>query len=248
MDTSPPRDDTASDDDALFVRSQLEILQILRKIQKTQSLLHISCPQENRGVVTTILSVDTNTFIIDAAPDDNINAILQRSASNQLQTHLEKILISFKAGPASPCMFEKKPALSLPIPSTVHRLQRRRFYRVNVPVSNPATVSFKLGIQEWSFPLHDINAGGMAIHDDTLSLDAQAGILVRDARLHLPGIGDVNLDVLFVRTQDQQLESGRPIRRIGCTFLNLSGQAQMNIQGYITHIERQEIARRKGFL
>lgn len=236
------------DDDPLLVRSKLEILQILRKIQKEQSLLHISCAQENRGVVTTILAVENDTFIIDAAPDNEVNAILQRTTNNQLQTHLEKILVSFEAGPATACLFEKKPALSLPLPHLLHRLQRRRFYRVNVPISNPATVSFKLGIQVWTFPLHDINAGGMAIHDDSLSLDAQAGVLVRDARLHLPGAGDLSLDVLFVRTQDQTLESGRSIRRIGCTFLDLSGQAQMTIQSYITQIERQEIAKRRGFL
>ncbi len=250
MSTNATTSSSPPEHDALRTYSKLEILQTLRKIQRNQILLHISSTTEERGVVTTILDVPaTNThFIIDAAPDNEVNQLLARSTSNRLETYVDRILVSFETGAAQACEFKKKPALSLPLPESVHRLQRRRYYRVSIPVSNPASISFALKDKQWNFPLHDINAGGVALHDDTLSLEAQAGILIRDAQLILPGVRTLNLDLLFIRTQDHALPSGRPIRRIGCTFLNLTGDAQMAIQTYINQIERQEIARQKGLL
>lgn len=238
------------EDDSLRLFSKLEIQQILRKIERDQTLLHISASGQDIGVVTTILKVDAaqGIFIIDSAPKQETNLRLQQSRQNQLQTYVDRILIKFDTGPATPCEFDGKPALTLALPQSVHRLQRRRSYRVSVPISNPAIATLIIDDKTWSFPLHDINASGMALHDESMTLEARSGLLVRDVSLYLPGIATLQLDLLFVRAQDETLASGRAVRRIGCTFLDLPGQAQTALQAYISQIERQDIARRRGLL
>ena len=246
-----PRDEELN---SYQVHSRREILTLLRALEQQRQLITMLVNGSPDAVITSVLGVDeeNNALIIDRVSDPAMNQRIVESDSLSFESVLDRIRIMFIVTEAQECSYEDLPALSVPIPDSVIRLQRREYYRVPTPITNPVRctlpIQHELGTETVTLTLQNVSGGGVALIDDKKVLDATFGTIYRDCRIHLPG-NTVVVTALEVRNcQDVTLPTGKSVRRIGCLFIELPPAMLAAIQRYITKLEREQNAKITGML
>src|SRR5690606_8041776 len=130
-------------------------------------------------------------------------------------------------------------------------VQRREYYRVDVPITEPASCTVTLagdsGMKTIVLDIKDISAGGISVFDNAHALDNSLGTLYLDCRLELPEAGTVVTSLRVMRSQDERLNNGKETRLLGFQFFELPNPMNFIVQQYIGKLERKLNAKRRGF-
>lgn len=237
---------------AYQVHSRREIIALLRGIGEQHQLITMLINGGADVVVTSILEVDdaNDAVIIDCAPSALLNRRIVETDDISFEAALDKIRILFSAPGADTCLHEGRPALRIAIPTTMIRLQRREYYRVNTPIDHPLRCSIPLppdlGASIYAVPLVDISCGGIAILDEKKMLGNTHGREYKDCHIDLPGIEAITVTLQIRNSQELTLFNGKTNRRLGCMFIELSNAMLAVVQRYIMHIERERNAKLHG--
>ena len=238
------------------VGSRLDVVALLRQIGEKHQLVRMLVRGEADVCVTTVLAVDpaTNTMVLDRSIERLQNERILAVGTVRCETSLDKIRILFTAENLRPTLFEGEAVLRADIPASLVRLQRRQFYRMETPVSNPVRAFLPLppelaaetGATCAAFPLHDISCGGIAIFDSHFQLDNTIGARFANCRIELPEIGPVTVTLEVRYSHDLTLLNNKSKRRIGLQFVDISRGGAASVQRYITKLERERNARLAG--
>lgn len=235
------------------VHSRREIIGLLRNVEHHKQLLSMHINRGAEAVVTSILAVDdtNDTVIIDSAPNEEMNQRIVANDNISFETVLDHIRILFFSNRAERCVYENLPALRIPLPSNLIRLQRREYYRVPVPMSMAVRCEIPVTDEQGeveivNVPLQNVSGGGIAIIDDRKRLDNTPGYIYKDCRITLPGNTIVVTSLQVKNSQDLNLANGKTSRRIGCLFIELSKPMLAAVQRFITKLEREQNAKATG--
>ena len=234
------------------VESRREIIALLRSIGEKNQLIRMLIHGESDVCVTSILDVapDSNTLILDCSINREQNQRIVAAKRISFETTLDKIRILFSADSVQETTFQNSPALKTAIPASLIRLQRREYYRMATPVSNPVRALIpmpdELGGGTNVFPLADISCGGIAILDNKLLLGNTIGHNYPACRIDLPDVGTVVTTLQIRNSLDLTLLNSKTNRRLGCEFVDISRGNLANVQRYITKLERERNARIAG--
>ncbi len=234
------------------IASRREIISLLRNIGEKNQLIRMLIHGEADVCVTSILDVDpdTNTVILDRSINREQNLRILAAKRVSFETTLDRIRILFTGENVTETVFQNGPALKVAIPATLIRLQRREYYRMATPVSNPVRaiipMSEELGGGTAIFPLADISCGGIAILDNKLMLGDTIGINYLGCRIDLPDIGTVMTTLQVRNSLDITLLNNKANRRLGCAFVDISRGNLAMVQRYITKLERERNSRIAG--
>lgn len=233
------------------VDARREIVALLRQIGDSKQLVRMLVRGESDVCVTAILKVDPDGagVILDRSIDPAQNQRILAAGRVFFETSLDKIRIVFAADGVQATEFEGAPALLVAVPASMIRLQRREFYRMTTPVSNPVRVLIPMEDApggSHSFPLGDISCGGIAILDNALVLGNTIGQTYPDCRIELPEGGPVTINLQIRNSLDLTMLNSKRNRRLGCAFVNLTGAGMAHVQRYITRLERERNARLAG--
>ncbi len=234
------------------VTSRREIVALLRGIGEKNQLIRMLIHGEADVCVTSILTVDPdgNKLILDCSINPEQNKRILTAKALSFETTLDKIRILFATGVVTQITYKNAPALQVAIPDTMVRLQRREYYRMATPVSNPVPViipmSEEMGGGTQMFPLADISCGGIAILDNKLVLGNTIGINYLNCKIELPDIGTVLTNLQVRNSMDLTLLNSKTNRRLGCAFVDISRGMLAGVQRYITKLERERNARIAG--
>ncbi len=234
------------------VESPREIVALLRQLGEKNQLIRMLVRGEADVCVTSILDVDPDNdeLILDCSIDKEQNKRILAAKSVSFETSLDKIRILFSTEQVEATSFEGAPAMKMAIPESMIRLQRREFYRMATPVTNPVRVTIpiplELGGGTSVFPLSDISCGGIAIFDNKLLLGNTIGKNYEGCRIELPDIGPVSTNLQVRNSLDLTLLNSKSNRRLGCEFIGISRGNLANVQRYITKLERERNARLAG--
>ena len=236
------------------VTARREITSLLRSLQQHNQLITMLVGGGADPVITTVLDVDEENGVLylDCAPTPAQNRRIAASDNISFETMLDHIRILFFASQIKEDTHDGLPALSMAIPPSVIRLQRREYYRVQTPISNPVRctlqIQHELGAESITVPLKNVSTGGVAIVDEKKILDNTIGLVYKDCQIHLPGNTTVITSLQVRNSQDVNLPNGRVVRRIGCLFIDLPKSMLTAIQRYITKLEREQNAKTSGLL
>lgn len=234
------------------VHSRREILALLRSLQAQGQLITMLAAGGPDPVVTTVLEVDeeNNVVYIDCAPHAAQNRRIAESDNISFETVLDHIRILFFASDVKETTHDGLPALRMAIPPSLIRLQRREFYRVQTPITNPVRCTIMIqrehGMEPVNVVLKNVSGGGVAIVDEKKELDNTIGLVYKDCQIHLPGNTTVVTSLQVRNSMDATLPNGRVVRRIGCLFIELPKPMLAAIQRYITKLEREQNAKATG--
>ena len=242
-----------NDKNPYSIQAAREIIALLRALEEKKQLIRMLINGGTEAIVTSILEVDVgnNALIIDCAIGATLNQHIIEANKVSFETTLDKIRILFTATKVTSCLHQNRPALRISIPTSLVRLQRREFYRVTTPVSDPVRCTIPLpedGANEKliTLALLDVSCGGISIVDENKALDDTPGRIYRDCVIDLPGLGSVTTSLSVMNSEDQTLLNNRKRRRLGCQFIELSPSALTLIQRYISKLERNLSAKLRG--
>lgn len=233
------------------VNSRREVVSILRNVAEHNQLVRMQANKGADSAMTSILAVDEFEVIIDCASSAVINQRLLESNEIAFDTALDSIRITFSVPSAESCLHDDRPALRIPLPTNLVRLQRREFYRVKTPVTNPVRCTILLPGEDGAegltivAPLYNVSGGGIAIIDEKKQIDVDFSHVYENCRIDFPG-GAVVVSLQVRSAQNITLVNGKQIRRLGCEFVNPSRGTEAAIQRYITKLEREQNARATG--
>lgn len=234
------------------VQSRREIVALLRQIGEKKQLIRMKIKGEADVCVTSILDVDGDdgVFILDRSIDREQNERIVQANSVMCEAYLDKIRILFSVSGVQDVQFKGSGALAAAIPASLIRLQRREFYRMPTPLTNPVPalipLPLDLGGGNASFPLADISCGGISLLDNKLVLNSTVGQTFTHCRIDLPEIGPVTTSLQVRNALDLTMLNNKPTRRIGCMFVDISRANMAAVQRYITKLERERNARLAG--
>jgi c-di-GMP-binding flagellar brake protein YcgR len=234
------------------VASRREIVALLRQISEKNQLVRLLIKGESDVCMTSLLHVDpdSDTLILDRSINREQNDRIVAAPKVMCETSLDKIRILFRLEDLSAIQFEGSGALRAAIPPTLIRLQRREYYRMPTPVTNPVRVTIPMPAEMGGgvavFPLADISCGGVAVLDSKLQLSTTIGDNYPNCRIELPEIGPVTTTLQIRNSQDVELLNNKTNRRIGCEFVDISRGSMAGVQRYITKLERERNARLAG--
>ena len=233
------------------VESRREIFALLRGIGEKNQLIRMLIHGESDVCVTSILDVDEAAGVVylDSSIDQEQNKRILASRRLSFETTLDKVRILFAADQIEAATYEGNPAFKIPFPATLIRLQRREYYRIATPVTNPVRVQIVLPAElggPTSFPLADISCGGIAILDNKMILGDAIGKNYADCKIDLPETGQISTALQVRNSLDLTLLNNKTNRRLGCEFVNIPRGALASVQRYITKLERERNARIAG--
>jgi c-di-GMP-binding flagellar brake protein YcgR len=234
------------------VESRREIIALLRQISEKNQLVRMLVHGEADVCVTSILEVDpdSNSMILDRSVNREQNERIVKARRVTCETTLDKIRILFTIDGLRESAYDGGIALRAEIPPTLIRLQRREYYRMATPVSNPVRVVIpmppQLGGGSQAFPLADISCGGIAVLDNKLQLGNTTGQTFSNCRIELPEAGPVTTSLQIRNVLDMTLLNNKTNRRLGCAFVDISRGNLSAVQRYITKLERERNARLAG--
>lgn len=234
------------------INSRREIVAFLRSISDKNQLISMFVSGDTDVVLTSILEVNTDndTVIIDCSIQADQNRRIVAADRISFETTLDQIRILFSSNNVASCIYDNRPALSINIPKSLIRLQRREFYRINTPVSNPVRCVLPLpedlGGYLANFPLVDISGGGVGILDDQMLLDDAIGRNYPTCRIDLPDVGIIMMTLQVRNSRILTLLNNKKTRRLGCLFVDIPKPMLAHVQRYIMKLERERNAKITG--
>src|SRR3546814_2836971 len=112
--------------------------------------------------------------------DDSAESELRNFHENEEVSYeitLDTVRMLFSSSQVTPCEYENRPALRLSLPKSLTRIQRRESYRLDIPVTDPATCHITLpgNAKPISLQISDISTGGIALVDNQQQLGTSPG-------------------------------------------------------------------------
>lgn len=234
------------------VESRREILALLKGFKDKAQLISMMINGGSEAFITSVLHVDdaNNLLIVDSAPDTQANQRIIEASAVFFDGLLDRISIQFSSSRVQRIQFENRPALQMPVPVSLIRLQRRENYRINTPISRPVKCHVPIPVEEHTreqpFSLVDISCGGIALLDDQRVLEMSIGKNYEHCIIDLPGVEAIELGLQIRNVQDLILLNGKTTRRVGCAFFGLSSRDLTAVQRYIMKLERERNAKMTG--
>src|SRR5690606_15988100 len=154
--------------------------------------------------------------------------------------------ISFSTGQAVSCAFDNLPALRLPIPVELTRIQRRDAFRVATPINNPILCTVPVAEGLITLALEDLSSGGLAASDNARQFDPTIGRTYPECVLQWADSEPLKVTLRLVHVRKFE-RAGKEQHSLGFAFENLRGATLTRIQRYISTLERAALARSRGF-
>lgn len=229
------------------VRSRLDIVSAMRALAKNRTLVTAHGRKTNDFIVTALLAVYANDgyLVFDFGADETATSRVLAAGDVRFITQLDHIRIQFAAPAAGTLDYDGAPAFLTRFPDAMMRLQRREFYRVQIPSTEPLSVVLTTDpdnpASAAALRAIDLGCGGILLRDVPATLDARVGTVYRQCGINLPNLGSISTDARVVRVMNDETRPG--LRQVAFEFVDLPVPAMMLLQRYINRVERERLAR-----
>jgi c-di-GMP-binding flagellar brake protein YcgR len=252
-DSSADRPLEPSDYSQYLLYGKNEVIFVLRSLKAAGNRITMHFNEGRDSLLTGILAVDEESLTLDQGGDAATNRRAAAADKQFCVTRQDKVRVQFLLRGLTECAHEGSPAFSAALPDSVLRLQRREYYRLTAPTSQPLKCRIPVangyaGTSSIAASIIDISGGGLAIMVPPDGIRFESGMEIADCRIDLPEVGILTTTLQIRTLFDITLTSGGQVRRAGCQFINLPGPMLTLIQRYIIKVERQRKARETGFI
>lgn len=242
---SPQQAESMDDNSRFLLHSKSEIVFVLREMIEKGAFVTVYFQNNKAFILSALIDVnaDKNYFLFDVGGEEHANEKLAASDRLMFVAALNGVKIQFVTGRAKLVRYRERDTFIAALPADVLRLQRREFFRVNVPVT--AGVSCSVHDSKYGsavLKIHDISLGGVSL----VAEGDFASVKVRD-RLDECGInlgdhGQFPVALEIRRVAPVQQKNGVVVTHLGCQFLNLKQSYQNIVQRYLVHLQREQSA------
>lgn len=254
--STPTALDSAGNDELekYTLRGRRQIVQLLQDLIEHRCLI-AAHSGGGQSFMTAVLSVDEdrNHVVLDASPDPLANRRALAASRLLCVTQLDGIRVQFPIAGLTEGQERGHAAFHAALPVQMLRLQRREFYRLQVPLAHELGCLLKAADLarkpvEVLARVIDIGGGGIAVNLPTSAAELVIGSVLKECRLALPDSEPFELDLEVRNLSRQTQRNGTEQLRVGLRFAALPRPAETRIQRYIFHTERALNAKARGDL
>ncbi len=228
------------------ITAHMEIAFVLRNLAQNNVNLGIYFNAGRDMMLSRVLHVDSKAkqFIIDVGGHAPSNTALTQADRILFVTALDGVKIQFSVGGATLGKFEGKPAFIINFPADLIKLQRREFFRLLTPITNPLTCDLTLpNGQKAQLELHDISLGGAGIWlKDEQHTQMQTGVVISNAFFDFATAGSAKLNIEIRSVHPITMAHGKIRWLAGVRFNDLPRNIETNLQKLLAHLERERKA------
>lgn len=226
------------------LRSPREVIFQLRGMIKRGDRVTVLFQEGRQSFLTVLLdlSEDKGLLYIDVSGSREINQTFLKSGQSTFTTFVEGIRIQFTTAQGRETTLDGESVFAVPFPASLLRLQRREFFRLQLPSAKPFICRIRRGTpQEKTLSLHDISVGGIGIHSpqplDYGPLEKLENCWID---LHDSGVLAVVLEVRYIDPIESR--TGKAFWHLGCRFVNISPLNETLIQRFMARLEAERKA------
>lgn len=253
--TNPKIDLEASPTFAKYILpSRTEILSNLKTLAEKARMMTVYQKTGQEFFLSTVLGVDPANSLVYIERAKYEPAWLKNLDDDFLcASDVDRVKIQFTLINPRRAELNGELAWVASLPKTMVRLQRREYFRLDIPMSKPVHCLIK-GIgegdaekTEQTVQLNDISGGGIGFTAPENMVEAfSPGKEYEACVLTLPNEEPFTINLTIRSAYPVTTRSGIRSLRVGAEFLKIN-QARINIiQRYITAIERERRARMQG--
>lgn len=236
------KDNSNGEDVARFtVSNPSEIDRIFRKMLADQTVVTLYADNGTDFVLTALIGLNMNTGYIyfDLGRDEGMNEMLFSSAKSTVIAKMNQVRIQFVAGRLERAKYNGEIVFKAALPRSILRFQRREFYRMSTPMSEPAKCVFYLPKGTLRTNVADVSVGGIGVHFPTDGLQLEAGETYDGCRLKLADMPEISISLKVCSIFKTTTRTGATVLHAGCQFVKLPAVAEATIQRFIFRAERE---------
>ena len=236
---------STDEDDQYSISSSKEIEFILRSIAQNHSRIALYYSDADEFILTTLLGVDaTGLWLGQGQKAQEVRHISDSKHLIFVSSH-NQVKIQFSTTHAREEIYEGQAAFFLAFPHSIHRLQRREYFRLIMPVASPLLCIIPDAKPVTTPPplevtIMDISGGGVGLtcaEQDTALVPGQT---YKGCKIALPDIGELIGTIEVRNLVVLGTASGQTVRRAGCEFKELDSGSEILLQRYVTAMQRSK--------
>ncbi|WP_370541031.1 flagellar brake protein [Aquitalea sp. ASV11] len=242
-----PHGDHAQPDLSRYtLATPVEVVHHLASIAKSGHMVTVFSNKGKTFILTRFLEVDAKrgVLLLDWGADPVTNDQLLASERNVFVCSPEGVKTQFVTTAARKVMLDSGPAFEVDLPEQVIKLQRREFFRIQTPVSNPVSCHIAdYPNRPLDLVLFDISLGGCSLWLPTAQTPGfELGQQYLDCSFELRPIGSLRAGIEVRHHLTTRLRNGNDAVRVGCAFLKMTPSSETLVQRYVGHLERERRA------
>ncbi|MCK7594043.1 flagellar brake protein [Pseudomarimonas salicorniae] len=228
---------------------------LLRRMIEQRSMLEAPLGEGGAGLLSVLLHFEEkrDQLIFDASPHAHVERRVLEAETLTFATRVDKVNVRFTTGPFEKIQFEGMAAYRAPVPDELKYIQRREYFRLEVPTTHAAYCQVVTPADADNPPrdfrtrIHDISGGGVSllIPPGSESVLAQ-GMRFAACKLLLPESPPALVSLRVRRNFRISRRIGPSTTCAGCEYVDLLPNAQTTVQRYLMRLDRERIARVKG--
>lgn len=224
------------------VTSIREITSVLQHIGEIGAKVALYYGTADEFILTTLLGVDKNGIWLEQSIDHTHNSNLANSHQLIFVSSLNKVKIQFATGLPHLVNYQHYPAIFIPMPDYLLRIQRREYFRLLTPALNPLKCSIPCKQtplqQAREVTIMDISGGGIALTCAESDTELVPGERYENCRIEIPEFGTIVTTIAVKNLAIIAKPQGQNFKRAGCEFVNLESASQILLQRYVMHLQR----------
>lgn len=228
------------------IHNHKEIVFILEDLAKHRIAINLDT-HEGAHLVTSVLGVnpEANQLYVDNSADERINRQIADSQYISFSTQTGVKVRWHSTHLRLIPMTDGSDAFALLIPSVIERIQRREFFRLNLPQGSRALVcKIPVGDEVVEANIVDMSVGGLGILlRGTRHEHFSQGAIFEGCSIEFPEVGIVPVKLRVCGMwASNTTKSGEQMHRIGLEFVEVSRGAGNVIQRYLIQLEAENIS------
>jgi c-di-GMP-binding flagellar brake protein YcgR len=232
-----------SDLSSYAIQNQRQISSHLFLLIKNKCLLSVSIETSGETYITTLLSINekNHTLVLDYGPNERLNHHISIAREVRFDTQYRGIKVWFTGSMLKKTTHNRQPAFVMPLPNTLFWMERRDYFRVKMPLSNPSYCHL---IGKDSEPInirvYDLSLSGFSTLDDHKEVFDQmlSETLFQGNLMFL----DADEDVVSFEVRYNQITNPnklQQVHKIGCKFIQTSSLVENAISRHLIQLQRE---------
>lgn len=225
-----------------LTRSRTDILDILDGVKGQGGEVFVYLGLEENFHVSSILEVDrgAGSILFDHTLERYKNrAGLLQKAGLMFECSYKGARIRFRSAQACEALSDGRPAFKIPTPEFIWWFQPRRQPRYAVHPFDSLKIALGSGNSlSVEADVVDVSQGGLGLVTRASNVHLEAGQVLKNCALILPGVGRVVLDLQVKYANAMPTEQGQLVKRVGCELTGLSAELHQLIKHYIMGLRR----------
>lgn len=236
---------TSEKDDQYRITSAREIEFVLQNIARDGSRIALYYSDAEDFILTKLLAADASGLWLEKRPSARENKHVAESRKLIFVSSHHQVKVQFSADHIAVTTYHEQPAFFIKLPKSIYRLQRREYFRLSTPVSDPLLCVIPgaetIAHNPHEITIMDISGGGVGLtctEQDTVLVPGQS---YENCKIDLLDEGEFIGTIEVKNMVVLSTPTGKTVRRAGCEFKNLDGASTILLQRYVTNMQRARI-------